>query len=77
MSLTNVSNHFYNYAKSVTKKHTDANGVVNTAKSGTPVIFVVLDDEYLNLSIECISKLKEKVEIIPVIITDVKEKNVL
>lgn len=59
MLLTAVGNHFYNYV---------------TKNPNTATIFVVLEDEYKELNLECIRKLTSKVNILPIIVTDVKDK---
>lgn len=42
---------------------------------GTPVIFVVLEDVHKNKMIEGMQKLTEKVKLLPIVITDVKDKH--
>ena len=59
MQLTAVSNHFYNY-------------VAKNPKTAT--IFVVLDDEYKDVNMEYIQKLTDKVKVLPIVVTDVKDK---
>lgn len=60
LNINNISNHFYNYLKMNPK---------------TPVIFIVLDDQYKSKMIEGMQKLTEKVQLMPIVITDVKDKH--
>lgn len=58
--MANISNTFYNYLKT---------------HSRVPVIFVVLEDQFYEKNIFAMKKLAEKVtDIIPIIISDVKDK---
>jgi glucosamine--fructose-6-phosphate aminotransferase (isomerizing) len=59
LPLTAVSNHFYNYVH----KHPK-----------TPTIFVILEDEYKEVTLESIKRLTEKVDVLPIIITDIRDK---
>lgn len=60
--MANISNHFFNYLKRNPK---------------TPVIFIVLDDQNKSMMIEGMQKLTEKVQLLPIVITDVKDKHTL
>jgi len=60
LALNNISNHFYNFLKK---------------NPMTPVIFVVLDDHTKSQMLEGMQKLTEKVKLMSIVITDVKDKN--
>lgn len=60
LNINNISNHVYNYFRK---------------NPGTPVIFVVLEDQYKNDMLSGIKLLTEKVNLTPIVITDITEKS--
>jgi glucosamine--fructose-6-phosphate aminotransferase (isomerizing) len=56
LNINNISNHFFNYLK---------------RNKNTPVIFVVLNDKYADSMIDSMLKLSERVQMTPIVITDI------